>query len=273
VSDVADQSEQAVSVRRFSASKLSNAEACLKKFEFSFEKHPVVPSESRIVGWSYHAGQEAHYRARMGGVKLSPSDRNLAALARFEADSVAMIDMGVKWESSANDAFGKVIVMLNAYFDGGYEWPEDYRVIDVENKFVIDWIPGWEAVGVADIVLEDPCGWLIVDDHKTSGKKWAYNKHDPRKNGQGPWYAHWHEQLYQRPTLVTFSVMTYKGDFERRLATPRPDQVEAVMARAEGFARLLDAGVALPGNPSSTLCNAKWCDYWTICEWGAAIDS
>ncbi len=163
--------------------------------------------------------------------------------------------------------------MLDAYFNGGHHWPEEYTVVSVEEKINLPWFDEWTATSIADLIMADPTGWLIVEDHKTAGRMWDRYKHLPRKNVQAVWYPYWFEQHYQRPVLMTFAVMSLAGKFERRVATPKPEHLKATMARAEQIARIFELGIELPGNPSSNLCSAKYCDHHPYCPYGAVTDT
>ncbi len=262
-----------------SPSLLGSFDICPKRAQYDMAPDkPRFTGEARAVGTGFHGGLEGYYRERLESGTFTP-DLSVdgpvykTALKAFGEEELTMETNSTPWETSRGDAWTRVLTMIDAYFNGNHHWPEEYTVVAVEEKVNLPWFDEWSATSIADLILLDPAGWLIVDDHKTAGRMWDRYKHLPRKNVQAVWYGHWFEQHYQRPVLVTFSVMTYAGKFERRVATPRPENIAATMVRAEQIARLLELQIDLPGNPSSTLCSSKYCDWWLLCPHGAATDT
>lgn len=75
---------------------------------------------------------------------------------------------------------------------------------------------------------------------------------------------------------MAFDIMTYKGEFERRLATPTLAHEDAVLLKATQFQIMYELmrerGIDLPTRADSTLCNAKYCDWWAQCPQGEVLD-
>lgn len=283
-------------------SGLGNADKCLRSFQLSLEKPEGFReggSVQRAMGTGYHAAQEMHYQHSKIGQTCSLDDLVAVALNTFH-DEVAKIDPAMfKWSKEVADQdMGdlKLTKMVSSYFEGGHRWDIEhtvelttgelmivppYTVLAVEATFGYDAdleIRGVPVRGAMDLVLEDASGWITIVDHKTAGKKWDQGKHRARKQNQPPFYIGVAEVLWPgRPGYrFVYDIMTYKGEFERRPSDVRPEHVTAVFEKAQQVLTLYKGmragGMDLPVNPSSNLCSPVYCDFWTICSQGAALD-
>lgn len=258
-------------VRVLRQSLIGSLDICLKRGGYDLDPaRPRGTGEARIVGTSYHAGLEAYYADRMDGV-VCHLDKVTAA-ARLCFDLEVEEHRFWAWEVSGEDAWTRVVKMLTTYFATGHQWGPHYRVLGVEQEWYARLTDDWVAKGTIDLVLEGPEG-VVLDDHKTTGKRWQANKEAPRKNAQAvlyPWA--WWTLTGVKPVASTFSVMNYRGDFDRRWAYPTPAHMGALLEKAGSLTRMLDkCGIHdLPANPSSVLCSPKYCDHWQVCPFGAA---
>jgi len=89
-----------------------------------------------------------------------------------------------------------------AYFNGFNGFGDQYRILAVEDRFVLD-VHGNPFVGVVDLVMEDPQGDLVVVDHKSKSAKAMRNQKDT-----------YTRQLY----LYATAVKTKFGQYPTRLA-------------------------------------------------------
>lgn len=270
---------QAGEVRALRQSTLGTADTCLKRLEYDLD--PTIPyatGEARAVGTAYHAGLEVYYTARhVFPGTLEPSDALFKAMvaAAEEAFEFEATSAHFEWQNGEDHARDTIIRMLGAYFEQRCYWPPDYKVKGVEVEFILPSPrPGWVHKGMIDLVVEDPNGWDIIDDHKTAGKKWRKAKEHPRTTNQPPWYMyHWSVLNGGISTVAfCFSVMTYAGDFERRVVPVEPHHVKAVLTKAEHVCGLVEQGGPYPPNTSSFLCDSRWCDHWAYCPWGEVFD-
>lgn len=284
---------------KLSQSVLSSAGDCLLKAQYTLDRPTWVKrvgSAARAVGTGYHGGLELLYTARMNGLPEPTLDDIIGEGIRVFDLSTA-VDLyddtpldEFLWDEekvpNAAKAHDNIAQMLSVYVNGGHVWPEDWRVLAVElHGSIPDQVIGAEAKVGADLLLQDPNGWIVADDHKTGGKAWASGKESPRKNTQSPYYNRLIKQLYPGAPgyRFVFSIMTYPTPrsgpkFERRISDPSPAHEDAVAKRASDFVAMYQEvhvrlGRDLPGNPASTLCNPKWCDYWDGCPYGAALDN
>ncbi|MEM9605877.1 MAG: PD-(D/E)XK nuclease family protein [Actinomycetota bacterium] len=235
----------------------------------------------------YHVAASEEFDLLLGEIEIMWWDdtRVIAHVARDEEGKVVPNARSVDEadhdheEDQCELVYEQLAHMTTVYFRGTGDqpsavWPAEYRVIGVEHEFLSPFIPGWDKKGFIDLLLvHEPTGWLVVDDHKSSGKKWDRNKHRPRKNIQGPMYVMAVKELYgDLPVEVWYSIMTPKGVFERRKSEWTNGHLQAVVDRGMETAGLLATGVPLPANPKSNLCSPKFCQYFEICPSGQKLD-
>lgn len=268
---------------RIRQSLLGSFDACPRRFQYSLESPPDVYHSGivRAVGTAYHAGLEYYYMTTLVGRADHPSLAEVQDMARSTLlDEIERAGENFIWDDKfplVDDADECIGSMLMHYFEDGHAWPSDWEVLGVEEKFTLPYF-NYELAGTIDLVLRDPNGWICGVDHKTAGRRWDQYKHHPRKNNQAPFYVGALAELYPDAPghRFVFDVMTYKGEFERRISDPTPAHVEAVKAKALQVAALYEglraAGMDLPVNPSSTLCSKRYCDWWSVCSSGAILD-
>lgn len=288
---------------RVRQSTLGEFDKCARSLQYSLESNVYHGGVVRAIGTAYHAGLEFAYNAKIGTPTTLGSDTfpELVdiighAMDVFTATSKMAPSHASEFDKQAGtflwddkfpteiEAFDAIDRMLRAYFmNPEAPWPADWRILATEQSFHLPLWNGHTKDGSMDLVLVDPNGWIVGEDHKTAGKKWPHDKHVARKGAQSPWYMSALMELYPDAPGYRFfyDIMTYGGPrsepfFERREVTITAEHIAAVEAKALSVVTLVEgmraAGVDLPGNPSSTLCNKKWCDHWSICPHGAALD-
>jgi len=266
------------------------------KAQFTLDPPPGVQRVSgsaRATGTGYHAGLEVRYVARRDGTVLPTIDDMIGAgIATFDQSlTVDLYDNSpvdeFKWDDNIPDqATGHDFIsrMVRHYMTEGCEWPEDWTVLGVEvHQNVDDPEVGVQTKFGADLVMQAPDGGIVVDDQKTAGKPWNTGKESPRKNVQAPFYLRLARKIYPDAPYYrfVFSVMTLPRPkagitFQRLISDPQHEA--AIVKRARAFRQVYTmvhegAGLDLPANPNSTLCNPKYCDYWKVCPYGAALES
>lgn len=268
-------------------SGLGSADKCLRSFQYGLEApEGLLPGGSvqRAMGTGYHAALEMYYQHVTWG-PASLDDLVACALNTFHGE-VAKIDPSMfKWSKEVADvdmADLKLASMVRAYFEDVHQWTDPFSVLEVETTFgygsEIE-IRGIPVRGAMDLVLEDPSGWITIVDHKTAGKKWDQNKHKARKQNQPAFYVGVAELLWPgRPGYrFVYDIMTYGGVFERRISEVTPGHIDAVFEKAQQILTLYkgmrSGGMDLPVNPSSNLCSPVYCDFWSACPQGAALDT
>jgi hypothetical protein len=281
-------------------STLGAWDTCPRRLQYDLEVPVYHRSATRAVGTAYHAAMEYFY-----GPETNPDGLAPHRMASFMFD-VASTIMGQQAEMAPShrseydktpgsfaydETFPDLNKCLEVLWGMIVSWSDhsatdhlDWRslgfaVLAVEQGFKIPLFGDVHRVGSIDLVLEDSSGWITAVDFKTAGKPWPKDKHNPRKQNQPPWYLAALKGLYpDRPGYRFFyEIMTYKGVMERRLCAVTDTHIRAVDEKAvqvyTAYNGMRSAGMDLPANPSSTLCNPKWCDHWTICPHGAALDS
>ena len=272
--------------RSIRQSTLGDMDICQRRAQYNVAGFmPRTSSEAAVIGTGYHAGLEAYYLDRIVDPAIDrPSGEMIQCY--IEAAHVGLDEelrklTGFEWDTTEAEARALMTRMVATYFEGcpgdqgGYQWPNTFTVLAVEHTFEHEFQPGWTASGTVDLVLQRQTdGFLILDDHKTSGKMWSERKADPRENNQAAWYALWvQEDFPDHPGLESwFSVMRRdSGKFRRFKSEIRQAHLDAVVDKATSVAGLLDSGFDLPPNQTSNLCSAKYCDAWTLCPWGSAL--
>jgi hypothetical protein len=266
-------------------STLGEADKCLRSMQYSIESRVYHGGVVRAIGTAYHKGLETYYngeRSIDGVVAVAKVCLHDTIELRPSHISEHSKDPGLfKFDEAFPDeetAAATVESMLRAYFDGGNAWPEDWAVLATEPEFHLPFSGEHTRDGSPDLVLQGPDGGIVVVDHKTAGKKWNYNKHDPRKQNQSPWLVAAMREVYPgAPSYrFAFDIMTYKGVFERRISAVTDAHIAAVEAKAVSVVKIYETlraeGLDLPANPASTLCSPKYCDHWDICPHGSALD-
>lgn len=267
-------------VRTISPSRISTADKCLTALEYSLDRRiPYVTDQTRAIGTAYHAGLEAFYSAR-------PEEMMADANEKLQAESETP---GFAWDegSGLDDAWLIVEGMLHTYLADECWWPDDHTVLGVEVEMLAPLRRGWVRRGYTDLVLEHEYEEmpedsfdavtrkeLILVDHKSARKPWKRHKESWRQTPQPSWYVDLALECfpgYDRYRFV-FDVMTLDGKFERREAPVSHASIEGTRGKAHRVCDLIDQGGPYPPNVGSFLCSEKWCDWWSICPFGAAFD-
>lgn len=290
---------------KISQSILSQVDKCGLAAQFTLDT-PVwfkrATSGSRAVGTGFHAGLQYGYEHRQDYGDFPPLQNTLDVAVKTFRDELVHdhytntpVEV-VKWDDKVPDeATGVAILraMLMEYFEGknaegkNHYWPLDWRVVAIEHPFKMAAADRLELTSNGiDLLMESPDGRTLVgEDHKTANKAWDQHKALPRKNNQAPmmtWAMRqiWPDYAFYR---FCFGIIIYPGKatpprFERRISDPTPAHEAAILKKAVDFAFLYEtihikAGMDLPANPASTLCNPKWCDFFDGCPHGAALDT
>lgn len=281
-------------LRRARQSLLNSADICLRRagYDLSSPKR-WGGSEATVCGTGYHAGMETYYLWRQenqdpssdlgpawrAGWPAPTPDVMEAIYASIEASCFKEVEdkPDFPWDTSFAETVTRAQQMAHAYFEGGHFWPIRYDVVGVEVDFTLPpTVPGWADSGTIDLVVTDTwTGRTILDDHKTARKSWKKGKEYPRSTNQPAFYDEaWERATGVKPDAFSFSIMTYAGQFERRVVYVTEGDRELVHTRKRVNLPLLvehvEHGLELPGNTSSFLCSDKWCDHWDICPFGGA---
>jgi hypothetical protein len=295
VTDTAVQVRQ----RRITQSMLGNADKCLLSFQYGLDKpewaKPTAGAD-RAVGTGYHAGLELYYDARKDAPGLNPNAEEMIDKAVEIFDISTELDLYdntpvevFKWSEKVPDkahAHDLIALMTRAYVDERWWWPHEFTVVETETNMTVHDEHGTPFKLGADLTLLDSSRYVVLVDHKTANKAWDQNKHHPRKQNQAPLYTWAARQAYAELDIAgvrfVFDIIQFPGvktpvRFDRRISDPTPAHEAAVVKKAQDLMALYQAvhvelGRDLPANPSSTLCNPKWCDYFDGCPHGAALD-
>ena len=276
-------------------STLGDADTCLRRMQYSIEGNVYHGGAARAVGTAYHYGLEWAYNreiengvwpdVRMAIVEAQECFVRTENLDPSHESELSKQRGQFTWTKQIPDretAFQLIDTMLRSYWaTEGAHWEPPWQVLGTEVGFSLPLWGGDKHTrnGSIDLVGVDPDGYVFGDDHKTAGRAWPYNKHHARKQNQAPWYLEALRELYPDAFgyRFFFSIMTYKGDFERREVVVTDEHIRAVEEKALQVVTLYDgmrgAGLDLPANPGSNLCSPLYCDHWDVCPYGAALDN
>jgi hypothetical protein len=278
---------------RIRQSTLGDADTCLRRMQYSIESPVYHGGSVRAVGTAVHAGHELYYGSRLEGPLGYTVQDIIHHAQQVFTDTVNMKPSHAseftkqagefQWDDKVPDHdTGLVLVasILTAYHaDPDIPWPLDWEVLGTEVPFELPLYGDHTRAGSIDLVLRDPAGNIVGVDHKhVSGNMWAYNKHHARKHPQPPFYVGALKELHPGAPgyRFFFDIMSFKGKFERREVTVTDEHIAAIHAKAVEVSTLYlgmrSAGLELPANPSSNLCSPLYCDAWSVCPYGAALD-
>ena len=272
-------------LHKVSQTILNNADVCLRRAEYARHEEKFF-SDQTICGTGYHAGLEVYYLNRLQNPdEVVPSPAIVEAaydqaglLIQAERDHAGP---RMKWNlwSTVPEIVAGAQGMLHAYFSQGCYWPEDWKVIGVEQQLLMPaHVAGWHQRSTIDLVLRQrESGLLVLADHKSATKPWKRDKESYRKTNQPAMYVDgWERATGERPDAFVFDIMTLNGLFERRTAQVTNATIEGMIEKQRTILPLLEKANAgeleLPGNTQSFLCSEKWCDFWDRCPFGAAFD-
>ncbi len=286
--------------RRMTQSMIAQNDICAKRTEFDlFHETLERGNVNRVIGSGYHAGNAEGYLQMMRGETLDV-DRMVDA-------GIKTFNRGIEWddytdrkvdefswtfqpktyraphiELNQDQAVSIVEQLIRFYWDKGYAW--DKEVVAVEFRMNLPYLgapEGWDRGGAVDLIVVDGGGGYILDDHKTSKKKWTKKKGMPT-NPQAAWYLdEW--RTYAKTNLVKFcyDVMAINVDsdtlkaepeFERRWAPRTEAQIDMTLERGRDLAKLIDQGGPFLPNTESFLCSPHYCDHWKICPYGSTLN-
>ena len=272
---------------------------CGRRMQYKLETPAYYGGSVRALGSAYHKGLEVAYLDRMeSGYFPAPSGDLLQVYLQAAHDEFEAICLGTNtshvseegrerggfvWNSKVPDldtGHEMLEKMVRAYFENPDAWwGEEWDVIGVEQFFDLPWTMNYTRGGSMDLALyHRPTDTVAVEDHKTAGRRWNTGKEKPRKNTQASWYGWAARELYPGHSnyMVLFDIMTYSGQFERRESNPRPEHINAAAQLL--FDTVVNYEVTrandmdMPANPSSNLCSPEYCDYWSVCPFGEALD-
>ncbi len=290
--------------RKMSQSIINQGDTCLKRVEYDFfHDTPVMGGVGLLIGTGYHAGLAEGYLQRMHG---DPHDIDKCVAAGVEAflkgvefDAYKQLPVDeFNWvyqpstyraeliELTADEA-SVIIEQLVRFYWAHCAWEPQYGVIAVEFSMDLSYPgapEGWRRGGAVDLILTDTIrtrGGYVLDDHKTSRKKWPKKKGSPT-NPQAAWYIDaWRTHANTTNVKFAYDVMAINLDpetkladpeFERRWAPRNERQIKATLDRGRDLALLIERGGPFLPSPESFLCSPHYCDYWKICPHGSTLN-
>jgi RecB family exonuclease len=271
---------------------MNEAEICLRRGQYYMD--PDIGrtyNQFALLGRAWHIGMEAYYGARKDdpGLMLNMSGEQI----EWRMQAIVLGYIADTWEHDPDFAFSENASTLRSIDEvsnaaiqmteswalqrkTGMEWESDYRILATEAHITLSM--DWHLFrGVIDLVMDHPEMGVVITDHKTGARMWNKTKMDARRLTQAPLYAEaWYRTTGQDPTWATYDLMLHSGQFVR-VWVPVAQEVRAYTVGrwhdlADLYAQYRSEGTDLPMNPTSPLCQAKYCNYWDICPSGAALD-
>jgi len=244
-----------LSVAKLSITDIGLGADCLAKLYFKLKYGPEPPKGATITGSAFHRGVEVGLRETAKKGKLPPLDtctdayRDLFYAASLDAN----FEDGKprEWEKKGLDAIRVYHEKAMPTFE-----PEDEGCI--ERPFAVITASGRKITGKIDLVLPDR-----IVDHKTTSSSSLKNA------AKGMQYLGYQLPL-EEPTTFEYSVVNFRGRYERFAFTPSAEAVKNFVALAERLMILLENGLIIP-NPRSFLCSEKWCAWYKRCPFSRSL--
>jgi hypothetical protein len=293
-----------------SPTALSEYEICGRRGQYYHD--PDIPRGTGLgllKGGAWHHGLEAFNRARLyyGDLHVAIIEPDelyerlyhlmighlwegiYAPDGQYQPDFVPPFTPadGEGWEEQNQAAIDAAVYDLAtmaktyALMPAANRWMGDgYQVEAVEQMVLTEFGSEYHQMhGVIDVVINSKRYGPIPVDYKSAGKKWSgpKAKGDPRRLIQAPLYAEaWTRITGEQVNWFAYDVMQVNGKFERYFVDVSPEVRAPFVKRWNNVSAQIqmhkEAGIDHPHNPSSFLCDPRWCGFWPICDMGAGLE-
>jgi hypothetical protein len=140
--------------------------------------------------------------------------------------------------------------------------------VSVEERFTVDVGLELPLIGVMDMEANDR-----IDDLKTSDKKWPEGKIE--KEIQFVFYSFVHEYVTKKRVPFWYHILIARrgkdgkpttSDYDFQTMTATDQMYSGLIHKVQIFLKGLKAGIFLPAEPGSWLCNERFCGYHPTCR-------
>lgn len=244
-----------------SHSQISTYLQCPAKYEFRYIKHEPEPlSEALYLGSTFHRAQQYYFTQRLAGETIDPADMPTVFEIYFNEgwnDDEGHVNhpSRVMWDNrELASSTGQELSRVYTASIGQHVEP-----LHSELKVTTDvQTPGGPVPFISIIDLTTKDGTLI--DFKTRSR--AMTQADADKDLQPSFYG----LAVNGPVRFEFhtALKTKTAEVQRITTQRNAGQLEQTRELVGQVAKGISAGV-FPTNPTSVLCSAKWCAFWSQC--------
>lgn len=252
-----------------SPSSLGMITRCACQYEWRYVKKVIAPpSIALIVGGATHESVEKDLTAKMTTGLLLPdkeveSNAETAFTTKLQTEQEAAgAEVVFDEEADVGSAKDLVIGLSTLHHR---DLAPTLAPIAVEREIVVsvDGYP-YDLMGYIDVQEQGK-----VRDTKTKGKTPPPNSMERDlqftfysmaveiNDGYAPECYMDNLVKLKTPKIAVLSHKYNKGDYEQ------------LLRRFEYAARMIEAGMFPPCDPSSWMCGERYCGYWSRCDWGA----
>src|SRR6185437_4395610 len=266
-----------------SHSQIETFTACERRWQFTkIERVPEAPSPHLALGTAVHSAIESDMRRRSNGVRQSPAQTHLMALAAFHtalADELATRDPAglLASERATLVRRGEAILAAYAY----HAAPRLYPVrggVEESFKVAIPDLPGWQFTGRMDARTQVAGRAPVVIDFKT-GKRWLPGSEHHKMQASAYLWADSLSRRQQHAESVAFICLPDTTDAENgrtvadvdiRVTRRTPGQIAGYVAHIRDVAGQIEQAKASGDFPARTGVLCGWCGVAYACEAGKA---
>lgn len=234
------------------------------------EQEPIDTSSNLVLGTSYHAAIEMHYRAKINGEKPVTLEEMLDVFEQLilEEEAKTFINWG---RSNRDSEVRKAEGVFKAFLDG----QQESEVVAVEEMFKLELNGLPPIIGRVDLIEKDADGTIILVDFKTSATK-PSQSNDPHvpndidASHQMTLYQMWAKTAFPDSTIglrMDYLIKSSRSPSYLRLSTTRSERDEQkltdLLRRIWGQIQMAKAGVIEVVPQRSFRCNG--CGYRNTC--------
>jgi hypothetical protein len=226
------------------------------------EDDKLPPGIAACIGSGMHKGAETNHRQKLiSGQDMPVTDIQDAARDGYVKAVSGGVFIPAGEESTAPTELNRgadVAVSLAASYAS--KIAPGIKPVAVEEKMQAEH-PALPVpfLGIIDVL--DESGWC--PDLKSAARKWSDGKAEG--NPQPPIYSYLLKEARGLDAVMSFEVLTHKGDHQHIPVETRPEDLQPIIARAQGLLHSVQSGIFLPAEPGHWLCAPKWCGYWWSC--------
>ena len=252
----------------FSTSQLDMIARCPEQYRRRYiEKEVLPPGISLVRGRGFPPRAEMHRKQKMEHHEnLTARDTTDASVAEFERTidneglELNADEKSIGPRKVIAEAKDELVCLADCH---AHEQAPEYQPTMVEERLRIE-LPGErDLLGVIDLADDRE----RVTDFKTAAR--SKSQADADKSTQLTVYSVLYKaKTGNEPSEVRLdTAVKTKTQVKRQLLRSRRTEADriALANRIDSMAKMVEAGVFIPADPGSWVCDAKWCGYHATC--------
>lgn len=251
----------------FSVSQLSMFQRCPEQYRRRYMEGDIFPPGLALVtGRATHKSAEVNLKQKVASGEMVNLDVALDA-AREEVHG--MFEDGVDTEgkekgAARDEATDEAVALSEVHYR---DLAPVIQPVEVEHKFEIEVGLGRPLLGFIDVVEDG-----AIRDLKTA--KRSPSQGDVDANQQLTAYHLAMTKAGKEPAEVVIDAVTKtkKPKVVTIVSTRKPKDHDRLIARMGAMEKSIEAGNFVPTDPSSWVCNERFCGYYSTCPYaGGAV--